>query len=236
MKKRAAIGMVSVSILFAAAALVPALSHQLRLAILPLSELSLKLPPPPDDSCFQIQRALTGAISDKAVRESGVLGADEISIYEAVLKRWNSKSSKPLNLSNRTTPLDRDISDCECLKGMDVQSLAKAARSFRLLTRDALPSGTIRLVDAELQNTIVRDNDPHNLMGKGVSVHAAVDKAFANGLFELSEIAFDKAHRRAIVSYSFVCGSLCGNGGVWLFEKVDGVWRKPENVCGGWIS
>lgn len=73
-------------------------------------------------------------------------------------------------------------------------------------------------------------------MRKGVSVDAAVNNAFKNGLFELSEIAFDKAHRRAIVSYSFVCGSLCGNGGVWLFEKVDGVWKKSENVCGGWIS
>jgi hypothetical protein len=52
----------------------------------------------------------------------------------------------------------------------------------------------------------------------------------------MSEIAFDKEQGRALVSYSFVCGSLCGSGGVWLFEKVDGVWKKSERVCGGWIS
>lgn len=236
MKKSAVIGVVIASVLFVAAALGLGFSQHLNLAILTPSELLLKLPPPPDDSCFQIQRALADAAPDKVVRESSVLSADEITIYEAVLERWNSKSSKPLNLSNRTTPLDRNISDCECLKGMDVQSLAKATRSFRFLTRGDLPSRTIRLVDAELQTAIVRDNDPHNLMRKGVSVDAAVNNAFKNGLFELSEIAFDKAHRRAIVSYSFVCGSLCGNGGVWLFEKVDGVWKKSENVCGGWIS
>ncbi len=23
--------------------------------------------------------------------------------------------------------------------------------------------------------------------------------------------------------------------GVWMFEKVDGVWKKSERVCGGWI-
>jgi hypothetical protein len=38
----------------------------------------------------------------------------------------------------------------------------------------------------------------------------------------MSEIAFDKEQQRALVGYSFECGSLCGSGGVWLFEKFDG--------------
>ena len=94
----------------------------------------------------------------------------------------------------------------------------------------------IRLVDADKQAVIVRSNDPNNPIREGKSVETAVNVAFSTGLFSMSEIAFDKEQRRALVSYSFGCGSLCGSGGVWLFEKVDGVWKKSERVCGGWIS
>ena len=38
-----------------------------------------------------------------------------------------------------------------------------------------------------------------------------------------------------MMSYSFRCGSLCGQGGTVVFEKKDGVWKKSQN-CGGWIS
>jgi hypothetical protein len=99
------------------------------------------------------------------------------------------------------------------------------------LSPDKLPS-----VDADKQAVIVQSNDPSNSIREGKSVETAVNGAFSTGLFSMSKIAFDKEQRRALVSYSFVCGSLCGNGGVWLFEKVDGVWKKSERVCGAWIS
>jgi hypothetical protein len=81
----------------------------------------------------------------------------------------------------------------------------------------------------------VHDNDPRNWIGKGNSVESAVNNAFDSGLFSLSQIAFDKQHRRALVMYSFVCGSLCGSG-VWLFENVNGEWKRIEHLCGGWVS
>jgi hypothetical protein len=52
----------------------------------------------------------------------------------------------------------------------------------------------------------------------------------------MSEIAFDKDHRFGVVSYSFWCGSLCGNGSTLVFEKVDGVWKNANRPCGGWVS
>jgi hypothetical protein len=39
-------------------------------------------------------------------------------------------------------------------------------------------------------------------------VDDSVKRAFETGLFTLTEIIFDKQHRRAVVAYSFVCGGL----------------------------
>ena len=104
------------------------------------------------------------------------------------------------------------------------------------MTGDVLGRNNIRLVDANKQAVIVQSNDPNHSIREGKSVKAAVNRAFSTGLFSMSEIALDKEQQRALVSYSFVCGSLCGSGGVWLFEKVDGAWKKSEHVCGGWVS
>jgi hypothetical protein len=215
------------------------LTRRFHLAVLPPSELAPKRlapPAPPDDGCAQTQRVLAGLADNKPSRNTNPFSADELAVFRGVLEHWNSKSRSPLNVSNRTFPIDRDLSDCGCLKGIEPQNIANAARSFHILTGDVLGGQNIRLVDANKQAVIVRSNDPNNSIREGNSVEAAVGQAFSNGLFSLSEIAFDNKHRRALVSYSFVCGSLCGSGGLWLFEKVDGVWRKSEHLCGGWVS
>jgi hypothetical protein len=146
------------------------------------------------------------------------------------------KFSRLLNVSNRTFAIDRDLSDCGCLKGIEPQTIVSAAHSFRILTGDVLAGKHIRLVDANKQAVIVQSNDPSNSIREGKTAETAVNEAFSTGLFSMSEIAFDKEHRRALVSYSFWCGLLCGSGSVWLFEKVDGVWKKSDRVCGGWVS
>jgi len=207
-----------------------------HLSVLTPSELAPKRLAPPDDSCAQIQRALAGSFLKRPVRNTNQFSPDEVAIYRGILEHWNSNSRGLLNVSNRTFPIDRDISDCGCLKGIEPQTFLSAAHSFRILTGDVLAGKNIRLVDADKQAVIVHSNDPNNPIREGKSVETAVNVAFSTGLFSVSEIAFDKDQRRALVSYSFVCGSLCGSGGVWLFEKVDGAWKKSERVCGGWIS
>jgi hypothetical protein len=159
-----------------------------------------------------------------------------VAIYRGILERWNSNYRSLLNVSNRTFPVDRDLLDCGCLKGIELQSIANAAHLFHILTRDVLAGKNIRLVDADKQAVIVQSNDATKSIREGKSVETAVNGAFSTGLFSMSEIAFDKEQRRALVSYSFVCGLLCGSGGVWLLEKVDGVWKKSDRDCGGGIS
>ena len=237
MKRPAVIGISVIAVLVLVGSL--SLARRSHLAVLTPSELAVKRltpPAPPDDSCAEIQRALASSSDEKPVRNTNPSSADDIAIYKGILEHWNSNSRSLLNVSNRTFPIDRDLSDCGCLKGVQLQSIANAAHSFHILTRDVLGEKNIRLVDADRQAVIVRSNDPSNSIREGNSVETAVNGAFPTGLFSMSEIAFDKEHRRALVSYSFVCGSLCGSGGVWLFEKVDGTWKKSEHVCKGWIS
>lgn len=94
----------------------------------------------------------------------------------------------------------------------------------------------VRLVNPNDQNGMIAQYDPDTLIREGRPVKEAVDEAFDNGLFSLSEIVFDTERRNALVSYKFVCGELCGSSNTWLFEKVNGQWKKTDRTCGGWVS
>jgi len=237
MKRRLAIGIPVIAVLTLVGAL--PIARHFRLAVLTPSELAAKpltAPAPPDDSCDQIQRALAGYPNPKPVKSANPSSADDVAIYRGILERWTSGSPGLLNVANRTYPMEREVMDCGCLKGIELQSITNAANSFHVLTTDLLRGKNIKLVDADKQAMIVRNDDSSKSIRNGESVETAVNGAFSTGLFSMSEVAFDKGHRRALVSYSFVCGSLCGSGSMWLFEKVDGVWKKSDRVCGGWVS
>jgi hypothetical protein len=124
----------------------------------------------------------------------------------------------------------------DCLRGIELQNLASVGHTFHVLTRNVLTVKNTTLVDPEKQSEIVRENDPDKTMRKGKSVSEAVNGAYSTALFSLSEIAFDKKNRHAVVSYSYWCGALCGNGSTLVFEKVGSSWKKMDRHCGGWIS
>jgi len=227
-------------------------SRHIRLPVLAPSELVLKgsdLRPRKamSDDCSEIRRALklsnksAGTGREKPIRNTTPLSPDEVAIYRAVLQRWVANDRSSLNVSARTFPLEEAspsscILECECLNGMQVESLLNAFHSFHNLTPNVLPDKNVKLVDAREQAVIVANNDPGKTIGKGNSVENAVRDAFATGLFSVSEIAFDREHQHALVSYSFWCGSLCGNGATLVFEKVDGEWKSTDRMCGGRIS
>lgn len=169
------------------------------------------------------------------------LSADEIAIYEAVLQQYvGRKEADRLNVSVRTYPFDpnshRSGVTADCLRGIELQNLAKVVLTFHVLTPNLLTVKNMRLVDPDKQTQVVRENDPDKTMRKGKSVSQAVNDAFSTALFSLSEIAFDKENRHAVVSYSYWCGALCGHGSTLVFEKVGNTWKKMDRHCGGWIS
>ncbi len=250
MRRGAIIGISAVIALVILTALLS--SRHFRLTVLAPSELVVKgsdLRPPRamTDDCSEIRHSMALSIRsaasghEKPLRSTTPLSTDEVAIYRAVLQRWVANGRSSLNVSARTFPLkDASVSsgilECECLKGMQVDSLLSAFHSFHNLTPDILPGKNMRLVDAHKQAIIVASNDPDKSIGKGKSVEDAVKTAFATGLFSVSEIAFDREHRHALVSYSFWCGPRCGNGATLVFEIVNGEWKSTDRMCGGWIS
>jgi hypothetical protein len=151
-----------------------------------------------------------------------------------LLELLSEDYGRRLNVSDTTIPIGRV--DCDCLTDIGVQSVTNASRSVHILTEDVLPGKKARLVNSKKYAAVVQRNDPDNSIAKGMSIEAAIDRAFAAGAFAISDIAFDEDHNRALVSHSFYCGRLCGNGNTWLFEKVNGVWKRTDRYCGGWIS
>lgn len=166
------------------------------------------------------------------------LTAEQLAVYRVVLHGWMENEVSMINLSNQTSPLPMSgtFDASECLKDLDLEPASPTVvHRFRPQDLSQLGSEKILLVDPERQSKEVTENDPGKSIDKGLSVEDAVRNGFAHGLVTLSEIRFDKHHKHAIVSYGFYCGSLCGNGGAVVLEKIDGAWQRKTR-CADWIS
>jgi hypothetical protein len=174
------------------------------------------------------------------------LTAEQIAVYRAVLQDYTNGSRSPLNVANRTEPLEKSelFSDKSCVKGLEFESPDNAVAVVHQIDPVAAPSKKFVLVDPDIQQKKIEENDPQKLMKRAIDdrekvskrqVDDSVTQAFATGLFTLSEIVFDKQHGRAVLSYSFVCGGLCGHGNTLILKKVGKEWRVSRR-CGGWIS
>ncbi len=234
MKRIAIYAAVAFLIVLAVASLV--FSKHFRAEELSPAQLHAKPPFPPEDPCYEFESARASEPvemqSKQPVRNTEQLSSDEIAIYRILIGRWSSGGQ--VKVYSKTFPLELDRIDCTCFKGMNPAAVLAASHTYRYLTRDVLPGKHAILVSPGSDAAHIRD--PHEGMQQGESVEVAVNKAFENGLLSLSQIALDKEHRHAVVGFSFRCGSLCGNGSTFVFEKVDGEWKETDQTCGGYIS
>jgi hypothetical protein len=170
------------------------------------------------------------------------LTTEQFAVYRAVLSDFLKGSDGALNLANITEPLDQ--SDKACFRGMDAVVIRESASVVHRLEPSLVTDTKIVLVDPDLQQNAIQENDPQQLIKKAVDEHGkvadeqmdeSVKNAFKTALFTLSEIVFDKQHRRAVVAYSFACGMLCGNGNTLVLKKVGHDWKVAKR-CGGWVS
>ena len=174
------------------------------------------------------------------------LNADQIAVYRAVIKDYTKGSKGPLNVANRTESLDgsRPMFDEACFKEVEASVPKPSAPASHRLEHSLMPEMQMVLVDPDHQQKLIDENDPQILVKKAIDDHeqvtdAQVDRsvkhAFEVGMFTLSEIVFDKDHRRAAVAYSFVCGGLCGSGSTLILTKSGRAWKIARR-CGGWVS
>ena len=176
----------------------------------------------------------------KVVVSLSPLTAEQLSVYRAVLAGWVSQDTPSVNLADRTVPLGGTDPANEigrsCGKGFDLEPVSPTmVHQFQVGDLAQLGSSKIALVGEKRGEKAVRDNDPWQSIQKGRSIDDSVRNGFAHGLFTLSEIQFDREHKHAIVSYGFVCGSLCGSDATVVLEKTADGWRE-RNRCSEWIS
>jgi hypothetical protein len=178
--------------------------------------------------------------SPKQKVSKDALSDEQLAVYRAVLNDYVKDSRGTLNLSSKTYPL---VVDEGCTQGFKREQTNNSSVTLVHAFTTA-PAPKVVLVDPEQQESKVKQNDPQNLIKKAIDEREPVaggqlDKslklAFSTGLFSLSEIVFDKGHRHAFVSYSFVCGSLCGHGNDLVLEKTEKGW-KVRKACSSWIS
>lgn len=178
----------------------------------------------------------------QSLPQPGAPPADSVSqraaVYRAFLAFYSDgegatnvgRISRPLRFQPRET--------AACAPGIAFENLDLLRESTHDLSHELRDVAGVRIVDAEEQRARIERSDPMRGMQSGQSVDEAVDDAFAAGLLTLSEVAFDSEERHAVLSFSFVCGGLCGHGALVLYERGDdNVWRPSDRQCGGgWIS
>lgn len=160
---------------------------------------------------------------------------DAREIYDAFLTQWMGKDNAKTNVaSTATQPTPKDIDQYnECTSGGKGSSTRWTTSTTDADLKSALaPLSRINLVDPRRWQAA----DPSRLITKGQSVDTAVETGVANGLMTLSAISFNKTHDIAMFTYSFACGSLCGNGGVVMFKKTPRGWVGSKQHCSNWIS
>lgn len=166
------------------------------------------------------------------------LTAEQLAVYRVVLHGWMENEVSAINLSVQTIsfPTSGAFDAGDCGKDLDLEPVVPTVvHRFRPADLQQLGSDKIVLVDPEQGIRAVAENDPGKTIREGRSIEDAVRNGFAHGLVTVSEIRFDKGHKHAIVSYSFFCGSLCGNGGTVVLEMIDGAWQRKSR-CHDWIS
>ena len=144
----------------------------------------------------------------------------------------------PANVVHYTMPITiQPESLAACGADLSFPNIANANRSSDLRTPLA-GAPNVRFVDPREQSEVLDQVDVRAGLQQGLSIDEAVDRAFAAGWMNISEVTFDTTGNYALLEYTFTCGSMCGNGGsVIMRRSADGRWARTNRRCGGgWVS
>lgn len=170
---------------------------------------------------------------------------EQVEVYRVVLLDFLKDSKDKLKLSNMTEPAEQSVDSLGhgCPKTSSTVTPDSSTLIVHRLDTAATLDPRVELVDSDRQVEEIKNGDPAILLKRVINerenippkeIDDATEQAVKNGLFKLSEIIFNKKHNRALVSYDFVCGEICGHGEVLLLKKVGGKW-KVHKTCNEWF-
>ena len=135
----------------------------------------------------------------------------------------------PANVVHYTMPITiQPDALAACSAGLSFPDIANANRSSDLRAPLA-GAPNVRFVDPVEQGEVLDEVDVRAGIQQGMSVDEAVDRAFAAGWMNISEVTFDTTGRYALLEYTFTCGSLCGNGGAVIMHRgAGGRWMRTN--------
>jgi hypothetical protein len=156
-------------------------------------------------------------------------------MYATFLSQWNGNSHGPINVAasaDAPSPDDlKQYADCAKEIGKPNTQWIPGSKVSDLATVLGRPK-SIHFTDPKTWHPL----DPDTLIKSGAAIAPAVSAGMARGLITLSAVTFNKMHDIAVFNFSFVCGSLCGNGFVVVFHKTPQGWVQNKSTCGGYIS
>jgi hypothetical protein len=175
---------------------------------------------------------VTSGQTNKPTLSKTPLTAEELEVYGIFLDSFVGKEKESVNFSDRTFPLTLPDADNQgrCLEGIKLKNASEAQQAIHVFESSIADGLAIHLVDVRKYKL----KDPGKAIKNGQSVGSAVDAGFQAGVLSVSEIGFDETHNFAVFKFSFICGSLCGYGGIVVFEKVEGQWKKSNRACPQW--
>jgi len=174
------------------------------------------------------------------------LTREQAAVYRAVLQDVLSNSKDMLKLANTTEPIRQSgaLFNGACPKTSQPQVAQYSPSAVHHLDPALVQNLKIVLVEPGPQEEKIKKGDPAILMRRVIDdrqdvpqkqIDDATEQAVKNGVLTLFEIIFNKKRNRPLVSYSFVCGELCGYGNVLVLTKVGEKW-KIYKTCEGWVS
>lgn len=187
------------------------------------------------------KQALAQSEDRKPVLSKDGLTAEQVAVYRTFLRFYAKGSDRVLYVADTTEWLGvsdiKEDADCSRSFGqIEFDEPKGSGPTIHRLDSSLAIAGHIALVDSASQSEKVRQNDPSKTMHEGKTVDRGVSDAFTSALLTLSEIVFDKSHHKALMSFSFSCGKLCGSTAIVMLREVDRRWKVTEQTCGEGVS
>ena len=182
---------------------------------------------------ISVSIAAIGALSPSHSSASIPLSQDEIAIYETVLASWSSGNSDRQLVDYRldTPPVASDPALLNCTKGVRFSGDTQRVQDQKSLIDVHFKGAAIELTDGSKWNP----DDPGAAIANGKSIKAAVSEGIGHSLISFSQTTFSHDGKDALVSFSMICGSLCGSGSTIHLRKAGTQWHVV-NRCREWIS